>query len=173
MNARTRYNLPLIAPILGALLLGGCLPATRMPKPVAGTTARESIDRARASADGDRRAIVDAAEGWLGVPYVYGGASRDGVDCSGFVCNVYRAVRRTLPRTSAAMATVGQSVPAADALPGDLVFFNTSGAGVSHVGIMLESGAFIHASSSKGVIVSSLEEPYYRSHVLFVRRILE
>ena len=68
---------------------------------------------------------------------------------------------------------MGQEVDIENALPGDLVFFNTTGAGVSHVGILINSDQFVHASTSSGVIVSSLSESYYRDRFLFLRRVFE
>ncbi len=172
---RTQY-LCILAAACCMLALGACMPATRATRTArTAGSAQAELDRARASVGpgDDRRAVVDEAERWLGTPYVYGGTDRGGVDCSGFVCNVFKSVRRKLPRVSSDIATVGQSVAFDDARPGDLVFFNTTGAGVSHVGILLGSDTFIHSSTSRGVVVSSLNEPYYHDHVLFARRILD
>jgi probable lipoprotein NlpC len=173
-----------LAPIaaLIAAVFCGCLPATRqldssassMPHAAAGY-ARERIEAAWSSTSlsHDRRSLLQTAESWLGVPYRYGGNTRDGVDCSGFVCNVFGALERRLPRTSSQQAGAGEPVTLYDALPGDLVFFNTSGSGVSHVGILINSSEFVHASTSKGVIVSSLGEKYYRERLVTVRRVIE
>ena len=103
---------------------------------------------------------------WLGVPYRSGGLTRRGVDCSGFVMNVFREVYgKSLARSSADMLKRNcKKVGRAKLKEGDLVFFWT-GRGKrkvpSHVGIYLKNGKFIHASTSRGVIVSSLSEPYY------------
>ncbi len=103
---------------------------------------------------------------WLGVPYRYGGLTRRGVDCSGFVMNVFREVYgKSLSRSAADMLKrdckrVGRS----KLKEGDLVFFRTGREKrkePDHVGIYLKNGKFIHASTSSGVIVSSLSEPYY------------
>lgn len=166
---------------LAAILVSGCLPATRHMSPTAssspatGADARERLSAAYSSPSlsFDRRSLLETAETWLGVPYRYGGNTRDGVDCSGFVCTVFGAIERTLPRTSSQQSGVGEAVTLYDALPGDLVFFNTSGSGVSHVGILINSSEFVHASTSKGVIVSSLGEKYYRETLVSVRRVLE
>lgn len=103
---------------------------------------------------------------WLGVPYRYGGNTKAGSDCSGFVWQVYRRVYgKNLERSSDDQAKkdvhkVGKSGLKA----GDLVFFRTSRKSkkIDHVGIFLKDGYFVHASTSKGVIVSSLEEDYYK-----------
>ena len=102
----------------------------------------------------------------MGVPYRSGGLTRRGVDCSGFVMNVFREVYgKSLARSSADMLKRNcKKVGRAKLKEGDLVFFRT-GRGKrkvpNHVGIYLKNGKFIHASTSRGVIVSSLSEPYY------------
>jgi cell wall-associated NlpC family hydrolase len=157
------------------MLLYGCLPASRMARPAAGSAdAHRAVDHVLSTVPltPERRKVLDEAEGWIGTPYQFGGYTRSGVDCSGFVCNVFGSVSRKMPRNSAEQASVGESVTLSQAQPGDLVFFNTSGAGVSHVGILLDSGSFIHASTSNGVTVSRLSEPYYQSHFMFARRVL-
>jgi cell wall-associated NlpC family hydrolase len=168
----------LILPLLCcacAAALDGCLPATRMARPGAGSAeAHRAVERSRSSAaiTPDRRKVLDEAERWIGTPYSYGGFTRSGVDCSGFVCNVFGSVARPMPRTSSEQATTGESIALSQALPGDLVFFNTTGGGVSHVGILLDPDTFIHASTSNGVTVNKLSEPYYQNHFLFARRVL-
>ena len=101
---------------------------------------------------------------WLGTPHRYAGTTREGADCSGFVMEVFRTVYQvSLPRSSAEMARAARTVSSARIQEGDLLFFHTSGGRkVSHVGIYLSNNKFIHASSSRGVIISDLSEPYYR-----------
>ena len=159
-----------------ALILTGCLPASRMAtKGPTATESQRTIERSRTSTslDYDRRKVLAEAEGWLGTPYQFGGTTRSGVDCSGLVWNVFNTIDRRLPRNSAEQAGVGVSISLSQALPGDLVFFNTSGSGVSHVGIMVDNDAFVHASTSNGVTVSRLSESYYGSHFLFLRRVID
>lgn len=112
--------------------------------------------------------LYSEAGRWLGVPYRYGGKSRSGVDCSGFVGQVYQNVYKIpLQRTVEGMADKNcRKVTKGDLKPGDLVFFNTSKRrkGINHVGVFLKGHYFVHASTSKGVIVSSLHENYYRKH---------
>jgi len=105
---------------------------------------------------------------YLGSPYRWSGIGQGGFDCSGFVFRVFSALGMSLPHSSSAQYAAGTAVPAA--LPGDLVFFHTYTSGPSHVGIYLGAGRFIHASVSRGVIVSSMNEPYYRSRYLGARR---
>jgi len=103
---------------------------------------------------------------WLGTPHRMGGSTKKGVDCSGFVAIMYREVyRKQLSRSSADMLKHNcKKVSRSKLQEGDLVFFNTGGSKKktpNHVGIYLKNGRFIHTSTSKGVIVSSLSEPYY------------
>jgi cell wall-associated NlpC family hydrolase len=99
---------------------------------------------------------------YIGVRYAYGGTSSKGFDCSGYVRQVFKELGITsLDRTSAGMYQQGTAVQKSDLQPGDLVFFTTMGNRVSHVGIYIGSGKFIHASTSKGVIKTSLNDPYY------------
>jgi cell wall-associated NlpC family hydrolase len=114
-----------------------------------------------------------AAERYLGVTYRFGGSSNDGLDCSGFVVIVFNELGIRVPRTSAQLFTFGQPVERTDLQLGDLVFFNTTGQGVSHVGIYLSEGEFIHAASNPGrVIKSKLIEPYYAQRYLGARRVM-
>lgn len=117
------------------------------------------------------RRIVNTSMQYIGVPYVFGGNSpRYGLDCSAYVKLVYSQVGINLPRTADAQFEVGTPVATADLLPGDAVFFETYAPGASHVGIYIGDGNFIHASSSKGVTISSLGASYYSSHYLGARR---
>lgn len=105
--------------------------------------------------------IVSSAKNLIGIKYRYGGTTKSGFDCSGFIGYIYKNNGVNLPRTAAGMYSTGTSVKKANLAVGDLVFFNTSGKGVSHVGMYIGSGKFIHASTSKGVRVDKLNDPYY------------
>ncbi|TQR21309.1 C40 family peptidase [Psychrobacillus vulpis] len=105
--------------------------------------------------------IVSSAKSLVGIKYRYGGTTKAGFDCSGFVGYVYKQNGVYLPRTAAGMYSTGKAVKKANLAVGDLVFFNTSGKGVSHVGMYIGSGKFIHASTSKGVRVDKINDPYY------------
>ena len=107
---------------------------------------------------------------YIGVPYLWGGESFAGMDCSGFVQAVFRRNGIELPRTADAQFEVGRRVTTAGLLPGDLVFFQTYTEGASHVGIYLGSGRFVHASSSHGVRVDYLSESYFANRYLGARR---
>lgn len=116
--------------------------------------------------------IITTAKKYIGVPYKWGGTSPSGFDCSGFVQYVFKAHGITLPRTSQQQYKVGTAVSKANLKPGDLVFFNTSGSGVSHLGIYIGDNQFIHASTSKGVTITSLSNSYWSARYIGARRVL-
>ena len=105
--------------------------------------------------------VTSNANKVMGVKYLYGGTTTKGFDCSGFVGYVYKKVGVKLPRTSGAMYNTGKSVSKKNLKTGDLVFFKTSGKSVSHTGIYIGNGKFAHSSSSKGVSVAKINDPYY------------
>ena len=108
---------------------------------------------------------------FLGVPYAFGGTSAYGFDCSGYVQHVFALMGRHLPRTADAQYYAGKRF-AGTPRAGDLVFFHTYEAGVSHVGISLGGGRFVHASSSHGVMVSSLHDSYWGPRYLGAKRVV-
>lgn len=114
----------------------------------------------------DNARLYSECASWLGAKYQYGGTTKSGVDCSGFVYMVYKAVfGKTLTRQSAGMLTDNcNKITKSQLREGDLVFFRTDGKKSStpnHVGIYLKENKFIHASTSKGVVVSDLLQSYY------------
>ncbi|MFZ1977122.1 MAG: C40 family peptidase, partial [Bacteroidota bacterium] len=111
----------------------------------------------------DQSKMMREISKYMGVPYVHGGASTDGMDCSGYTMTVYRdAVGVQLPRTSSEQSKLGGHVDLQDLKFGDLVFFNTTGESASHVGIYLGDDLFAHASVSLGVTISSLQSSYFK-----------
>lgn len=102
-----------------------------------------------------------SARKYLGAPYRYGGTTSSGFDCSGYTQVVFRENGISIPRSTSGQFGIGQSVSKNNLQAGDLVFFNTTGRGVSHVGIYVGNNNFIHASTSRGVMVSSIYDPYY------------
>ncbi|MDR3602744.1 MAG: C40 family peptidase [Desulfosporosinus sp.] len=113
--------------------------------------------------------LVDHALSLEGVPYVFGGSSRSGFDCSGFTQYVYKNSGISLPRTAAEQFCVGSAINRAQLQSGDLVFFSTYAQGASHVGIYIGGGRFVEASNS-GVSISSLSSDYYAHRYLGARR---
>lgn len=131
------------------------------------------LARARGIANPMERALVEEAAGWIGTPYLYGGTTRAGADCSGLVMEVYREVCGVkLPRSSAAQSRWCAPVAPDKMQPGDLVFFAADSAQVSHVGMFIGDGRMIHASSSRGVMVSALDNPYWLSRFYSIGRVL-
>jgi cell wall-associated NlpC family hydrolase len=115
--------------------------------------------------------LTRSALRFLGTPYVFGGNSTSGFDCSSYVQHVFAMVGVSLPRTADAQYDVGKPAVGGPR-PGDLVFFQTYTAGVSHVGIYLGNGEFVHESSSHGVMVSKLSESYWASRYLGAKRLI-
>ena len=148
-------------------------------KTVAKSKNLKSLDsRFSGKVDSEIQEILKDAEKYLGAPYKYAGSTSSGFDCSGFTVKVFDENNTKLPRRSEDQSNAGKSIPIKEAKPGDLVFFATSGGSrVTHVGIVHDIGndgevKFIHASTSKGVIISSLNEKYWNTSYLFARRVL-
>ena len=105
--------------------------------------------------------LSETASSLQGIRYAYGGTTTAGFDCSGYVRYVFNQHGIELSRTSSGMYASGTKVDKSDLEEGDLVFFNTSGRGVSHVGIYIGDGNFAHASTSRGVRIDKLDDPHY------------
>jgi cell wall-associated NlpC family hydrolase len=116
--------------------------------------------------------VTHTALRYIGVPYVWGGTSFGGVDCSGFVYAVFEHNGIYLPRTADSQFEVGRPVATRDLQPGDLVFFQTYAPGASHVGIYLGGGRFVHASASDGVRIDELSMDYYAERYIGARRLI-
>lgn len=132
---------------------------------------REMPEISRGSSQYGRRIVQNAME-YIGVPYVFGGVSPGGFDCSGYVRYIYATVGIYLPRMADEQYEVGTPVSRGNLRTGDMVFFETYEPGASHVGIYLSEGNFIHASSSRGVTISSLYDDYYAETYIGARRIM-
>ena len=108
------------------------------------------------------KSLLETVDEWYGVRYRTGGRSKKGVDCSGFTVEVYLALYgMEIPRVSREQYRVSEKLSTTELEEGDLVFFNTNGRGVSHVGVYLGHNKFIHASVSRGIMVNDLYENYY------------
>ena len=124
-----------------------------------------------------REQVVDYANEFIGVQYVYGGMSEKGFDCSGFTQYVMAANDLSIPRTASAQGSSLEKINLNEAKKGDLVFFGSSSKHVSHVGIVVsdkgEPLKMIHASSSKGIMISPVNsDPYWSPKLLFARRVI-
>lgn len=157
------------------LMLSACAGAPSRTIP---TTRTPSVP----SSPAPQRAGDDAAPGMtvarlamemVGVPYKYGGTDpRGGFDCSGLVYYTYTATGHSVPRTSQAQFNAARKIPLGRASKGDLVFFQDQEK-LSHVGIYLGDGLFVHApSSGNTVTVATLDTPYYQRHLVAVGRLL-
>lgn len=114
------------------------------------------------TASAANESLVTKAMSVLGAPYKWGGTSKSGFDCSGFLNYVFKGEKISLPRTANAMYSKGTPVSRSQLRTGDLVFFKTSSrSAVTHAGMYLGSGRFIHSSSSSGVSISSINDKYY------------
>ena len=115
--------------------------------------------------------LLNIAMRFGGVPYVWGGETPAGFDCSGFVQYVFRQIGINLPRTADVQYELGRKVLQSELQPGDLVFFETYEPGASHNGIYVGDGNFIGANSGTGVAVASLASPYWSTRYLGARRL--
>jgi cell wall-associated NlpC family hydrolase len=108
---------------------------------------------------------------WKGTPYANGGLSKKGIDCSGFAYITYRdKFGLNISRTTRSQSKRGKEVPRQELRPGDLIFFKT-GITQRHVGIYLEGNKFVHVSTKKGVMISRLNDYYWRNKYWFAKRV--
>ena len=169
------HRLARVLLVLGLIVTSGCAgsqsattPGTTQP---AGTTSSEMTTSAYEAGQVERD-LRSQAETWDGVPHEWGGTTRRGVDCSGLTSRLYEdTFGLQLPRTTKRQARVGERVSADALQPGDLVFFRPERK-KRHVGVYLSDGEFVHASSSSGVMVSSLDERYWQRTWWQARRLL-
>ncbi|MCH8487591.1 MAG: NlpC/P60 family protein [Candidatus Cyclonatronum sp.] len=139
-----------------SLFLGGC----------------GSSSGSRSDARQVEQRLMQQFQQWRGTPYRLGGITQQGVDCSAFVMLVYRnGFGVELPRTTDQQMRAGTRVNPRQLRVGDLVFFQT-GRNTRHVGIVLSGGRFLHASTSQGVIIDELNQPYWQQRFTVARRVL-
>ena len=120
------------------------------------------------------KTLLESVDSWYGVRYRTGGNGKTGIDCSGFTVAVFAAAYGiSLPRVSREQYRISRKISTTELKEGDLLFFNTRGSGISHVGIYLGNNKFIHATVSKGVMVNDLFETYYVKRFLGAGRIDE
>ncbi|UUF15955.1 MULTISPECIES: C40 family peptidase [Flavobacterium] len=122
--------------------------------------------------------LIETATDNIGVKYKAGGTTKSGFDCSGLVYTTFESENIKLPRSSFEQAKIGKVIPLNDAKKGDLIFFKTNKSKqINHVGLITEVNSdeikFIHSSTSKGVIISSTKEAYYKNSFEQVNRVIE
>ena len=142
----------------------------------AGRTLRIPTGASKAQSSGQQETtpsdLVGTALRYRGVPYRYAGMTTRGMDCSGLVVRVLLTHGIRAPHSSRQLYRLGKGVPVDELRPGDLVFFNTRGRGISHVGIYMGDGKFVHASSSGGKVeVDRLDTGYYQKRLVGARRV--
>ncbi len=104
---------------------------------------------------------------WYAVPYKYAGKTKAGIDCSGFASALYLSVyEKTISSSTKALLAETKKIDESKLKEGDLVFFKIESKTVSHVGVYLQNNKFVHASTKRGVIISDLNEPYYKKYFL-------
>ncbi len=107
-------------------------------------------------------ALLEEIDSWIGTPYKYGGATKEGTDCSGLIITIYKKIYNIdLTRSSYELWRESVAVKRKELKSGDFVFFRMKGDKISHAGIYISNGYFVHASSSRGVVIDSLDNEYY------------
>ena len=171
--------------VVAALICAGCAATVATPQPFpqpgrpSAETPREqptigTSSAASAPVRSGGYEISGTALGLRGVPYRNGGADPNGFDCSGLVWYVFAQHGVSVPRTVEDQYKAGGTVDVADLRPGDLVFFNTSSSGASHVGISVGGESFVHAPSSSGVVrVEDLRASYWATRFIGARRLTQ
>jgi len=185
---RNKKNILLLFSII-ILLMYSCTPVVKKPESQGSKKKRANVKRRenqpdfgklrknwkyQGSFEGEIKGQLDPfIEKYWGRKYKYGAIGPYTFDCSGFTQRVFKeAYGFTLPRTSRQQYRAGVSVSKGNLRYGDLVFFNTSGKGVSHVGVYIGNNKFAHASTSQGITTSSLGNSYYRKRFIGGRRVL-
>lgn len=122
--------------------------------------------------------LIETATDNIGVPYKAAGTTRNGFDCSGLVYTTFKSQNINLPRSSYDQAKIGKIIKIDDAKKGDLIFFKTNKSNqINHVGLITEINSgeikFVHSSTSKGVIISSTKETYYKNSFVQINRVVD
>ena len=163
--------------VLFGILVTSCGPQPRFTSATPEEIGRrdEAEERPAEKHEGriDKAKMSRIINSYLGSPYQYGGDTKSGMDCSGLVTQVYRKYAGfDLPRSTKKLYQLVKQVDQDDLAYGDLVFFSDGWFSVAHVGIYIGGGQFVHSAKSPGVIVSSLDENYYRRRYRGARRVI-
>jgi cell wall-associated NlpC family hydrolase len=170
--ASFRNGFLFMVPVVILMLLSACGVASRSTLPDTSVRPAASTQPRIQALSGIQQELYRAHEEWRGTPYVLGGSSKRGVDCSSFIQIIFdRHFGVSLPRHTGDQIREGAGVRRSSVRPGDLIFFRTSRRSL-HVGIALNNEEFLHASTSSGVMISSLDERYWASRFLGVRRVM-
>jgi peptidoglycan DL-endopeptidase CwlO len=161
--------------------MAGCASTGAVPRPFPQPPIDQPRDASREAADvpppppaeaASFSPVLETALGLLGSPYLDGGTTPDGFDCSGFTQWVFGQHGVALPRETRDQFAVGTAVAAGLVNSGDLLFFSTVAPGPSHVGIALDQDRFVHAPSARGVVrVERLSASYWQQHFIGARRV--
>lgn len=159
-----------------SLLIGGCGVVPRSSYNAGNTNSSGSssppVAMSVSSVESAKASLMQAYRDWKGTPYVLGGSSKSGVDCSRLVNSVFdNYFGIELPTNTRDQLNVGTGVRRISLRTGDLVFFRT-GRRTLHVGILVEGDEFLHASTSSGVMLSDLNSSYWANRYLAARRVL-
>ncbi len=159
--------------VLVCLLLTSCGGAKK--RPIIAQKSTKTTKKTKETSKAGR--IISYAQSYEGTRYKYGGTTKKGMDCSGLVYTSFLQEKVALPRTSRGMSREGKRIKLRDAKKGDLLFFKTGKKGViNHVGLVVSANSqrilFIHATSSRGVLTSDLNEKYWLNAYTEARRIL-
>lgn len=150
-----------IAGLLGIVALAGCSSVPERGAPRITSVPGAKVDLGNTALVKEN--LYAQYSDWKNTRYRMGGLSRNGIDCSGFVYVTFKSkLGVVLPRSTEFQAELGESIGKSQLRAGDLVFFKTGGSG-RHVGVYLEDGKFLHASTSQGVMISGLDENYWKS----------
>lgn len=165
-----RQRTLLLSIVLGLVFLGCGQPELHSSTKL--RTLSDSSKTVKLSNSGQVKKLLNAQyKEWRGVKYKDNGLSKKGVDCSGFVYLTFRdRFGKKIPRTTSRLSKLGSRINKEQLRPGDLVFFKT-GIKIRHVGIYVGKGKFLHASTSKGVIISRLDNVYWNKHFWQARRV--
>ncbi len=161
----------------GAVIL---IPTSSKTEPVVKSSPKKEKTKPEKNSKKSRKKannLVSESKKYLGTPYRTGGTTKRGMDCSGLTCTVFKTENISLPRTSISQASTGRKVSVKKAQKGDLIFFRTGRKRkINHVGMIVEvkkgEVKFIHASTSRGVMISSLNEDYWKKRFVKINRVL-